>query len=684
MNNIMNKKMAFALGLVSLLACSQEGIQVDEPTPNLVKKTFNARTVGTKTELGTDGRAVLWSTDDQINIFDETASCASYSPFTVSQAGASASFEGYVDESATEFYALYPYDADATWDASTLTLTTSLSHKQTGVEGGFENNTNLAVAKADGANMSFHNLCVLLRLTVSSSDITEIVLKANNSEKLAGDVTVVFDEDGNADIDEDATGVSWSKVQLLPESGSSTFTPGTYNIVVLPFGLKDGLTVNVTKTDDKVYSKAKKLAATGSAGYLFELGTIDSGLSYDRDKLSLTDPRAMTLLYTAAQKNAIASATGTSIVSARSLTNTRGKVLIGYSSAVSDETKATTDPEAFYDNAKNEALLTLNAFMAGQWGSGSDRKTMYGSYATPLLADWAEACVNVDYSNKELAGPMLARVCFPWFVYYQYAKLSDNFSTAAQRSTIEAWFRKIVEDIKTSQALWQANDYYEQQYYSNHLAACCWGLVSAGYALGDMSLVEYAIDSIDNPRDFYDLLQGCILIAGDTPCPRDPNTVADRTGEIIERYRHSTAGNKGLQYTSLTLQILSTIARSMKNVGLDLYTYTCPTGENLELAYTFYAPFYASNPPDASLQGGYYTGEDERIGLAGDLHGLFELGYNAYSSNTAIQAVISAIPNRASNGKASSATYPNNANIMQMHQQLGYTRMLSVDVDTTL
>ena len=117
----------------------------------------------------------------------------------------------------------------------------------------------------------------------------------------------------------------------------------------------------------------------------------------------------------------------------------------------------------------------------------------------------------------------------------------------------------------------------------------------------------------------------------------------------------------------------------MRNNGLNLYDYTCPTGENLKLAYEFYAPFYAQNKAD--LRGGYYTGEDSRIGLAGDLHGLFELGYNAYPNSTEIKAVIDAIPNRASNAK--NASEGNNATIRQMHQQLGYTRFLSIDVDAT-
>lgn len=668
----------------TLFSCTQkENVPTQGGSYNelvLVKKTF--KVTASKTTLDSDGLSIVWSATDKINIFDETPTCSTYASFAVDAAGSSTNFSGYVDADATEFYALYPYSADATWDYSTRTITTSLSHKQTGVSDGFADEVNLAVAKASGNTLTFKNLGVLLRFSITSDDITAIVIKANNSEKLAGDVSIVFDGSGNPSIDASASGLAWSKVQLTPEGGGC-FAAGTYNIVVLPFGLTDGLTVNVTKSDNKIYSKAKIATATGNAGHVFELGVLDNGLSYDRDKLSLTDPKAMTLLFSAEQKNLVNSGRGTTLVTARNYVIARGKGITSYEKeTVSDSDKATTDPSEFYNNAYNVALLTLNAFMYAQTGNGSLRKSIYGSYATPLLADWADACKGVEYTtSQETAGPLLARACFPWFVYYQFAKLSDNFSTSAQRTLIETWFNHISDIIKESLRLWQYNDYYDKQYFSNHVVACVWGLVSIGYALGDMDMVEYALDNIDNPRDFYDCLQGCILMSGDSPCSRDNNAVVPQTGEIYDRYRHTTAPNKGLQYTSLTLQILASIARSVKNAGgPDLFSYTCPTGENLELAYTFYAPFYANN--DSSLQGGYYDGEDDRIGLAGDLHGLFELGYNAYPSNTAIQSVITKLGTYRSSNTAS-ASYPNNEQIRQMHPQLGYTRLLSVDIDST-
>ena len=101
-----------------------------------------------------------------------------------------------------------------------------------------------------------------------------------------------------------------------------------------------------------------------------------------------------------------------------------------------------------------------------------------------------------------------------------------------------------------------------------------------------------------------------------------------------------------------------------------MYAYTAPTGENLKLAYEFYAPFYTQMKSD--LEHGYYAGEDDRITKAGDMRGLFELGYNAYPESTKIKAVLDAMPNRGNNAKAD----------RQMHDQLSYTRLLSIDVDS--
>ncbi len=337
----------------------------------------------------------------------------------------------------------------------------------------------------------------------------------------------------------------------------------------------------------------------------------------------------------------------------------------------------TSDMGTLYKSMKGPAVLALHRAVATHLTTDASKKDSYAAGAVDILHNWAVACKDVDYpinSTEDLeepstgAGMYLARAAWPFFATYDMLR-GTQYITDAQDQVIVAWFRNIEKAIKASMNAWQNNDYFNKQYYQNHLAAHMWGLLTIGYVLEDASLVQYAIDSDENPRDFYELIQGCIFMEGDTPCSRESvSSKAPQTGEIYDRYRHETGPLKGLQYTSLTLQLLSCAARTCYNNGIDMYAYEAPTGENLRLAYEFYAPFYAQK--DASLQGGYYTGETERLTIAGDMQGLFELGYNAYPDSEAIKAVIDAIPNRAQNK-------------VQMHDQLGYTRLYSIDADAT-
>ena len=344
--------------------------------------------------------------------------------------------------------------------------------------------------------------------------------------------------------------------------------------------------------------------------------------------------------------------------------------------SVSTEKKQeNTDMSTLYKSIKGPAVLALHRAVLYWITNDDSRKDEFANGAIDILYNWAVACKDVDYpiiSSTDLeepstgAGMYLARGAWPFFVVYDCLK-GTKYISAEQDAVIVAWFRNIEKAIKASMNAWANNDYFNKQYYQNHLAAHMWGLISIGYALDDASLVQYAIDSEDNPRDFYELIEGCIFMEGDTPCSREAATSkAPQTGEIYDRYRHETGPLKGLQYTSLTLQILSCAARTCYNNGIDMYAYTAPTGENLRLAYEFYAPFYEK--VDASLQGGYYAGETERLTKAGDMKGLFELGLNAYPDSEPIQKVIGSIAKREENK-------------VQMHDQLGYTRLYSIDAD---
>lgn len=397
--------------------------------------------------------------------------------------------------------------------------------------------------------------------------------------------------------------------------------------------------------------------------------------------------RHPSLLYTEEQftkiKAAYKAGTAVSLTKAINFVVIRAKDGLGYDpeNVTTEQKKTNNDNGTWYKYVTGPSLLAMHFAMAWKIADDTDaNKAKYAQKAVELLMSWANACKDVEYpvgttqgTDEEPstgAGMYLARGCYPFFVTYDILMGSEYISTE-QDAVIRGWFTNIVKHIKASINAWDNNDYFNKQYYQNHLAAHVWGLVSLGYLLEDPSLVQFAIDHEDNPRDFYEMIQGAIFMEGDTPCHRESSGApAVRTGEIYDRYRHDTAPLKGLQYTSLTLQCLSSAARTCKNNGIDMYAYTAPTGENLRLAYEFYAPFYAQKKSD--LEHGYYAGEDDRICKTGDMQGLFELGYNAYPDSQKIKTVIDAMPDRGNNDK----------NDRQMHDLLSYTRILSIDVDS--
>lgn len=360
------------------------------------------------------------------------------------------------------------------------------------------------------------------------------------------------------------------------------------------------------------------------------------------------------------------------IVGAMDLVFTRANGAYDPETVTTAQKQENEDMELLYKYVKGPSCLTLYESIGAKVTDDETKKDAWAAHAIEILYNWAVACKDVEYpiNDKSItgAGMYLARVAWPFFFTYDCWK-GTKYISAEQDAVIVAWFRNIEKAIRASMNAWENNDYFNKQYYQNHLAAHMWGLLTIGYILEDASLVQYAIDSDENPRDFYELIEGMIFMAGDTPCEREAaGSVAPQTGEIYDRYRHDTEPLKGLQYASLSLQVLSNAARTCYNNGIDMYAYTAPGGENLRLCYEFYAPFYEKL--DADLQGGYYTGETDRLTKAGDMQGLFELGLNAYPDSEPIKKVINAIPNR----------YQNK---VQMHDQLGYTRLYSIDADST-
>ena len=295
--------------------------------------------------------------------------------------------------------------------------------------------------------------------------------------------------------------------------------------------------------------------------------------------------------------------------------------------------------DLFYKHCLGPAGLARNLAM-GRYISG-DKK--YALKAAEILNDWAEACLGKALDHKQdypNASMKIARTAFPFFCAYDLIK-ADGVLTAQQDETAQAWFRQLAEEIKEGVREWHKNDYFNKQYYQNHLVAHDLGLLAIGYALGDEELVQFALNSAQNPRDLKELVAGAILMKGDEPCHREPKGWPLDDGEIYDRYRHHTGPMKGLQYTHLTMTLLATSARIAGNNGTDLAGYTAPGGENLRLPFEYYADFYRLK--DAAIKNGIFKGETDRLGKAGDEPGMYELGLWFYPDCEPVKQLLATI-----------------------------------------
>ena len=368
---------------------------------------------------------------------------------------------------------------------------------------------------------------------------------------------------------------------------------------------------------------------------------------------------APTLLFTTSEiddlKDAVASSTG-------SLKTAYNNLLIRCNNGLSfiPNPYAGNSPTAFFDNVRGPAGLIRNLAL-GFVLTEDDR---YATKAIEIMAAYAETCGTVAYNQETGTGMLLARSLYPLLCGFDLLRHDDLIPDDTHKVIVD-WLEGIVPQIRASVTYWEANGYFDAQDFQNHVVAHTMGLLALGYALDDAALVQFAMDSPENPRDLYELITGSILMQGDTPHHReDPNAAAPKDGEIYDRYRHKTGPLRGLQYTHLTLSLLSISAKMCYNNGLDLFSYVAPTGENLKLPYTYYADFYRLK--ESCIKTNFYCGETDRLGKAGDDPGLFELGYNYYSDNQPLADLIT------------SGSFDRGSAYMDI---LGYTRFLSVSAD---
>ena len=180
---------------------------------------------------------VLWQANDKVGVY---ATDGAPAEFTASVAGEKTALTGRTQPDAETYYAMYPYDENATLTEGEIA--TSLPAAQTATKDAFA--AHLAVASTTGSSFSFQNVCGLVRVYVGCEHVTKIKFKGNSEEIVAGDIVV------DAATAKFSLGTTQEKeITVTPPAGDDTFETGAYYFSVLPQEFTQGFTVTYETAD---------------------------------------------------------------------------------------------------------------------------------------------------------------------------------------------------------------------------------------------------------------------------------------------------------------------------------------------------------------------------------------------------------------------------------------------------
>ena len=226
--------------LAAAVSCSKEQPKGDEA--QLTPLTFTAVSEQTKTSL--DGQAVIWSTTDHVMVFASADYDTPYdfSVTSTANGGKQATIEGMGTVS-PEYFALFPYQADAICNGAEVTLT--IPTDQAAVAGSFGPAANPAVAHITGTeDLLFKNVGALLAVNIQATDVTGLKVESLDGTEMTGPAQ--FDCSGSAPVLNDFQGGQGKSYVQTTVSGA-----GVYYLVVAPGDYTGGFRLTFTKSGYK-------------------------------------------------------------------------------------------------------------------------------------------------------------------------------------------------------------------------------------------------------------------------------------------------------------------------------------------------------------------------------------------------------------------------------------------------
>lgn len=237
---------ALCLGALAMSASCQKTEQNSTEKGNSVvftAKFDNEKNVDVRTVLDETGKKSLWN-KDEIRVLNEEGASAVYKTDAMGQASATFTI---LEEGATfsgnRFMAACPAEpaGRASWDAGGKTIKWLwLKDEQSPVAGSYDPAAHIAVAYTEGAELSFKNACALLKFTVASENVSEVVVYTTgggeNTLYLSGNFDVDMSEQNNYKFSRTSGDGSWggNYVKIKAADGAYLENGKTYYMACIP------------------------------------------------------------------------------------------------------------------------------------------------------------------------------------------------------------------------------------------------------------------------------------------------------------------------------------------------------------------------------------------------------------------------------------------------------------------
>lgn len=220
-----------------------------------------------------DGNSVVWSSGDEISIFDEAGTNFK---FKTENGGETATFvqvtEGELQ--GTTFYAVYPYSASASISDGTISYTSSTSYY---VQGSSFTRSKEAVmvAKTTSNELHFKNVSSLIKFTIPNDvvDIKMLYFYAGG-HGIAGAMNITVDGEGTP-----AATTSSSEGITISMDDKTSLPARTYYLPIIP-NTYNNLRVKITYDDNSISEAFSLNQLKAERNKITNIGTIYDGRSW--------------------------------------------------------------------------------------------------------------------------------------------------------------------------------------------------------------------------------------------------------------------------------------------------------------------------------------------------------------------------------------------------------------------